>query len=267
MSCRSEQRTIVNQSVSLAPVVAIWATLVCPSSYAQWSSGAPSNTSGKIHASLTIKSPDSSVPKVASNDKPAANEVTSVQRVQLNEAYGKLPFRFEINKGQVDSQVQFVARGSGYNLFLTTAESVMVLSASSGSPSRVRGAPAEKSLRNRSRVTSVIRTKLSGSKNNPEITGLEELSGKSNYLIGNDLSKWEVGVSSYARVKYADVYPGIDLVYYGNHGRLEQDFIVGPGSEPRAIKLSFDGVRRLRIDGNGDLVLSVKAGELRQSSL
>src|SRR5258706_8326227 len=173
MSCPSEQRTIVNQSVSLALVVAIWATLVCPSSYAQWSSGAPSNTSGKFHASLTVKSPDSSVPKVASNDKPAANEVTSVQRVQLNEAYGKLPLRFEINKGQVDSQVQFVARGNGYNLFLTPAESVMVLSKSSGARKRVKDARVENSLRGSSRVTSVVRTKLIGSRIKPDIIGLE----------------------------------------------------------------------------------------------
>jgi hypothetical protein len=203
------------------------------------------------------------------NSKAPLNSATQNKpnqaRAWTSETYGQLPLRFEINKGQTDPQVEFLARGSGYNLFLTPTESVMVLSKSSGTRSRVRDARVEKSKRGTTRVTSVVRTKLIGSKARPDITGLEELSGKSNYFIGNDPSKWQVGVSSYARVKYADVYPGIDVVYYGNQDRLEQDFIVGPGSEPRAIKLSFDGVQRLRIDGNGELVLSVKRGELRQS--
>lgn len=265
MSCRSEQRTIVKQSVSLALVVAMWANFVCAASYSRELPGVPPDTARKTNSSLTVKSSDSSVTKAAPNDKPTSNEVTSRQRAQLNEAYGKLPLRFEINKGQMDSRIQFVARGSGYNLFLTPAESVMVLSKSSGARSRVRDARVEKSLHSSNRVTSVVRTKLIGSKIKPDIIRLEELSGKSNYFIGNDPAKWQVGVSSYARVKYADVYPGIDLVYYGNQGRLEQDFIVGPGSEPRAIRLSFDGVQRLRIDGHGDLVLSVQGGKLRQS--
>jgi Big-like domain-containing protein/carboxypeptidase family protein/beta-propeller repeat-containing protein/IPT/TIG domain-containing protein len=265
MSCRSEHRTIVKQLVSLALVVAMWANFVCVASYARELPGTRPDTARKTNSSLTVKASDSSVTKAAPKDKPASTEVTSRQRVQLNEAYGKLPLRFEINKGQMDSQVQFVARGSGYNLFLTPVESVMVLSKSSGVRSRVRGARVEKSLRSSNRVNSVIRTKLIGSRTNPDIIGLEELAGKSNYFIGNDPAKWQVGVSSYARVKYAEVYPGIDLVYYGNQARVEHDFIVAPGSEPQAIKLSFDGARRLRIDRKGELVLSVKGGELRQS--
>jgi len=138
MFCRSEQRTIVKQSVSLALVVAMWANFVCAASYSRELPGVPPDTARKTNSSLTGKSSDSSVAKAAPNDKPASNEVTSLQRVQLNEAYGKLPLRFEINKGQMDSRVQFVARGSGYNLFLTPAESVMVLSKSSGARSRVK---------------------------------------------------------------------------------------------------------------------------------
>jgi len=245
MFCRSENRSIVKPSVSLALVVALWANFVCLASYARELPRMPADTARKTNSSFTVKSSESPVANVASNDIPPPKEVTPRQRVLLNEAYGKLPMRFEKNKGQTDSQVQFFARGSGYNLFLTPTESVIVLSKASGG--------------------SVVRTKLIGSNAYPNITGLEELPGKSNYFIGDDPSKWQAGVSSYARVKYADVYRGIDLVYYGNQGRLEHDFIIAPGTDPRAIKLSFNGPRGLRIDGNGDLVLSVRRGELRQS--
>jgi hypothetical protein len=67
---------------------------------------------------------------------------------------------------------------------------------------------------------------------------MEELPGKSNYFIGNDPTKWRTNVPNYAKVKYANVYPGVDLVYYGNQGQLEYDFVVQPGADPRSIQLA-----------------------------
>jgi len=68
--------------------------------------------------------------------------------------------------------------------------------------------------------------------------GAEELPGKTNYFIGNDPKKWRTNVPTYAQVRYHDVYPGVDLVYYGNQGgQLEYDFVVAPGADPSAIAL------------------------------
>ena len=113
--------------------------------------------------------------------------------------------------------------------------------------------------------------KLVGANPNPKIVGMEELPGKSNYFIGNDPKKWRTNVPNYAKVKYANVYPGVDLVYYGNQGKLEYDFVVQPGADPRQIALDVgaglvpaqghpQGVP-LRIDGHGDLVVGTDGGE------
>ena len=78
------------------------------------------------------------------------------------------------------------------------------------------------------------RMKLVGANVSPRVVGLEELSGKSNYFLGNDLTKWRTDVPHYAKVRYQDVYPGVDLVYYGNQRQLEYDLIVAPGADPEA---------------------------------
>src|SRR5205814_2409450 len=92
---------------------------------------------------------------------------------------------------------------------------------------------------------------------------LDELPGKSNYLLGNDPSRWRTNVPTYRKVKYQDAYPGIDLVFYGNQRQLEYDFVVAPGADPAAIRLAFHGARRLTVDRRGDLVLSIGKSELR----
>ncbi|MDD5035850.1 MAG: hypothetical protein PHE55_13950, partial [Methylococcaceae bacterium] len=111
--------------------------------------------------------------------------------------------------------------------------------------------------------TLALRMKLLGANPNPDIGGLDELPGKVNYFTGNDPSKWRAGVSTYAKVRYASVYPGIDLVYYGNQRQLEYDFVVNPGADPNAIRLNFEGADEARVDENGDLVLTTPSGELR----
>ncbi len=104
--------------------------------------------------------------------------------------------------------------------------------------------------------------RLVGANAKAKVTGLEELPGKSNYFIGNDPKKWRTNVPNYAKVKYANVYPGVDLVYYGNQRQLEYDFVLAPGADPRQIELSFDGAKRLRLDADGNLIVSIAGGEV-----
>ena len=94
--------------------------------------------------------------------------------------------------------------------------------------------------------------------------GWRSCRARANYFIGNDPDKWRTNVPTYAKVQYQDVYPGVDLVYYGNQRQLEYDLVVGPGADPAAIALSFEGVKGLRIDAQGDLVLDTPGGEVRQ---
>jgi hypothetical protein len=85
-----------------------------------------------------------------------------------------------------------------------------------------------------------------------------------NYLLGNDPSRWRTGIVSFAQVRYGEVYPGVDLVYYGSGRDLEYDFVVSPGADPSAIRMLIEGAERVRVDETGDLVLEVGGGEIRQ---
>ena len=189
-------------------------------------------------------------------DKPDSRpRLRSANKPQIAEAYGKLPLSFEANQGQTDSRVDFLARGSGYSLFLSPTEAVLALRKPVGSsrPStRHSNAEAEQAP---AAPPAVVRMKLVGANVSPRVVGLEELSGKSNYFLGNDLTKWRTDVPHYAKVRYQDVYPGVDLVYYGNQRQLEYDLIVAPGADPEAIQLAFEGEDDLEIDAQGDLVL------------
>jgi uncharacterized repeat protein (TIGR01451 family) len=165
-----------------------------------------------------------------------------------------LPMFFEPNQGQTAPQVKFLARGSGYGLFLTADEAVLDLQRVVAHPNTARAMP-QHTLR------SVIRMKLDGANSAAVVSGTEPMPGKSNYFIGNNPAKWHRDIPQFGRVQYQGVYPGIDLVYYGKQGQIEYDFRVAPGADPKQITLNFDGAST-HID-SGDLVLSTPNGDIR----
>ena len=168
------------------------------------------------------------------------------EETRAGEAYGRLPLCFEPNRGQTDGRVRFVSRVGRYNLFLTSDEAVFALH------------PARRALRMR----------LAGANKGAAAEGLDPLPGVSNYLVGNDRSRWLTNVPGFARVLYRGVYPGVNLVYYGRRdGRLEYDLLVSPGADASRLALDFKGARRLRLDAGGDLVLHTAAGEVQARRL
>lgn len=209
--------------------------------------------------------------------------VDSATHARLDEAYGKLPLQFEANAGQTAREVKFLSRGNGYTLFLTPTEAVLSLSKPVGpKPTRegdaglakerlpagkletaARGAGQANAARQHQRA--VVRMQLVGGDAGAQVSGMDELPGKVNYFIGNDPQQWRADVSTYKRVQFASVYPGIDMIYYGNQRQLEYDFVVAPHADPRAIRLKFTGAQRVRVDESGELVLKIKGGdEVRQ---
>lgn len=158
----------------------------------------------------------------------------------------QLPMIFEANQGQADSNVKFVSRGQGYSLYLDDAGAKLRVLAASG-----HGLEMES-----------VGMKLVGADAAAKISGGERLPGTSNYFIGNDPAKWHRGVPQFSGVRYESVYPGIDLVFYGNQGRLEYDFKVAPGADPSQAELQFDGPSKLELSG-GDLVLNGSAANVR----
>ncbi|HEV1995948.1 MAG TPA: SBBP repeat-containing protein [Candidatus Acidoferrum sp.] len=182
-----------------------------------------------------------------------------------SEAYGKLPLSFEENQGQTAREVRYVSHGSGYELFLTSQEAVLALrSKVPRDLSPLRRTATLRALRKARRAgqSTAIRMQLEGANPDAKIAGMDQLPGKTNYFIGNDPKNWHTDVPSYARVKYAGVYPGVDLVFYGNQRRLEYDFVVAPGADPKVIAMKVDGARKMCVNSRGDLVLSVAGGEV-----
>jgi hypothetical protein len=213
------------------------------------------------------------------------HEAASATRaIGLSSSYGKLPLAFEVNQGQTASQVKFLSHGTGYSLFLTGDQAVLTLKGGSKNANRADKTPSAKAIAEKggslklkaedSRRTSTLRMKLLGANRGAAVMGQAELSGRSNYFIGNDPKKWHTDVPNYAEVRYQDVYPGVDLVYYGNQGgQLEYDFVVAPGADPNSIKLDIaaDTVRpskgqrpsSLRMASHGNLLVETGGGEVR----
>jgi hypothetical protein len=189
----------------------------------------------------------------------------SKANAKWNEAYGKLPLSFEENHGLTAREVRYVSHGSGYELFLTTQEAVLALRPADPRALFPRHHLALTRAEREAiiaRQMTAIRLRLEGANPNPQTSGAERLPARVNYFIGNDPKDWHTDVPLYARVKYAGVYPGVDLVFYGNQRRLEYDFIVAPGADPKAIALKVDGARKLHANSRGDLVLGVAGGEV-----
>jgi len=153
---------------------------------------------------------------------------------------GRLPLWFEPNQGQAAGQVKYLSRGRGYSLLLAAGE-VLVGSGDAA-----------------------LRMRLLGANPAPALIGEEPLPGKSNYFLGKDPARWRTDIPHYAKVRYREVYPGIDIVFYGHQGRLEYDLVVRPGAQPSRIQLQYRGARQLRVDAQGDLVIQTAAGEIRQ---
>ncbi len=151
-------------------------------------------------------------------------------------AMTRLPLRFEENVGQAPADLRFIAAGSGSRLALSADGAQLMVSGS------------------------VVRMRFAGARRNLRLTGLDELSGKSNFLIGKDPRGWHKGVRNYARVRYEQVYPGIDVIFYGTGAQeIEYDFVLAPGADPTVIEMEWTGVERLSLGRDG----AVRIGTLR----
>ncbi len=154
--------------------------------------------------------------------------------------WGNIPLSFEPNRGQASAEVRYLARGASYTLYLAAGETVLA-----------------------GHNQSLLRTRLSGANLSAAITGETPQASISNYFAGNDPAKWLASVPNFDRARYAGVYPGIDLIYYGKDGQLEYDWVVSPGADPNRIRMTFENAGRLRIDKQGDLVIRVGNNEYR----
>ncbi len=201
---------------------------------------------------------------------------------RVSASFARLPLQFEANHGQTDARVRFLSRGPGYTVYLADTEAVLSLRGSAKrTNAECRMQNADCRLQNRrpggtrararqienrkSKIENhVLRMRLVGAERRPRVDALERLPGVVNYLMGNDPKKWRTQIPTYAKVRFRGVYPGVDLVYYGSEsGRLEYDFVVAPGADPKQIRLAFQGADKTVVDPAGDLVLRAGTQEVR----
>jgi len=184
---------------------------------------------------------------------------------------GRLPLGFEENRGQTDPAVAFLSRGADYAVYLSAgAATLAVVRPATSTLTRPElapytgpgsGAPLGPPPGGEQ---ATLRLAFAGADAHALIEGRDRLPGTISYLRGDDASRWHTAIPTYARVAYDNLYPGVDLVYYGTDGRLEYDYIVRPNADPSPIALDVQGAQALALDSDGALVLTTAVGPVRQ---
>ena len=221
-----------------------------------------------VSRNATATTPDRRMSSTHPILQPAAliQVADSETNAHMNSTYGKLPISFVLNSGQTDMRVKFTAQGKGYRAFLTGDGAVISLHSGPLDPiMKTRNSPPGAAARTPTLAAgkaAALHIRLLGANPETEVAGAEKLQGVSNYYIGNDPKKWRTNVPMYAQVRYRSVYPGIDLLYYGNEGWLEHDFVVAPGAEPNAIAMEIEGAGGVELTAAGDLRLKTDVGDV-----
>jgi hypothetical protein len=162
---------------------------------------------------------------------------------------------FERNQGQADSQVLYLSRSSGYTVFLTRTGATIVL------PESKKAGLQYKEPAAAMRPSRCVKLKFGKANPRAEVTGIEGLPGTSNYFSGSDPKLWHTRVPQFAKVRYSNFYPGIDLIFYFRDGQLEYDVIASPGADPSAVSLQTEGADT-SLTREGDVAIKIGAEEV-----
>lgn len=204
------------------------------------------------------------MPLVSNSSRPA--EAQEKTRLRVEVGYGNLPLSFEPNRGQTDPQVKFLSRAGNRTLWLTSNEAVLAVGRPSlpTRPDQERAEAATAGLsRTAEAASAVLRMRFVGANSDAEIEGEDKQPGTVNYFAGKP-EQWRTRIPTFARVRYHSLYPGIDLVFYGDNRELEYDLVVSPGADPGRISLALQGATEVRLDGAGNLIVKTPAGDVIQ---
>jgi hypothetical protein len=170
---------------------------------------------------------------------------TGTSQVELRRHYGDIPLLFEPNQGQLSGDVRFLSRVPGFTLLLRDQEVEFMAS-------------GEQTGSN----PSVVRMQFIASRFVEKPIALDRQQGVTNYLKGNSPSAWLTQIPNFSRVAYMGVYPGVDVFFYGDHSKLEHDFVISPGADYRQVRVRLEGAQRLSLRADGSLALATSAGDL-----
>ncbi len=194
--------------------------------------------------------------------------------------YGRMPLYFIANKGQVDEQVDYYVQGLDKSIYFTAEGVTFALSGATGRDTNGSAPKASGRLLNDSRLESqprtpalergdadrwVVKLGFVGANRNVRPIGRDETGAAVSYFRGR-LEDWHTGVPTYSKIAYANLWPGIDLVYSGTVNQLKYEFVVHPGADPSLIKLAYRGAENIKIDSAGRLEVMTPAGGFRDDT-
>ncbi|HUO06434.1 MAG TPA: choice-of-anchor D domain-containing protein [Candidatus Binataceae bacterium] len=201
--------------------------------------------------------------RTPARDNTVAPANSPIAKADAAKAIAGMPLYFERNAGQTAASVKFLSRAPRYSLFLTDdASAVFAMVAGSTGKSRIPAGFLSKQTDEGKLTESVLRIRMIGANQHPQAEAMEPLQGRVNYLIGSDSKKWHTDIPTYGRVRYHDVYPGVDLVYYGTPDSLEYDIVAAAGADTSKIKFAIEGHADSVLDSDGNLRIAAASGEI-----
>lgn len=205
---------------------------------------------------LVIQKPAIHAERQTAPVAPARSRETATRPAALT-TFAMRPLGFEVNEGQAPPDVKFLAHGAGYNVYLTATDAFLAVRQAS---------PLDHGSREPGRAADpfeMVRVQIVGANPRAKIVPRDKLRGRTAYYLGNDPAKWRTNVATYATIRYASVYRGVDLVYSGKQQDFLADWIVAPGASPDVIRVAFPGAQKVSIDEHGDLAIAIGAGTVR----
>jgi len=191
---------------------------------------------------------------------------TEATNLRVMKQYGTLPLSFEPLGGRKNAAETFVAHESGSTLLVSSTEAVFSMArvSAEGRTTSHKGSSGPRQMD--APLCDVVRMNLISANQRSRVVERTafELPGRVNRFVGDKPSVWQTDVPTYSRVRYSEVYPGIDLIYYGNRRQLEYDFVVAPGADPQLIHMAYNGITGIYIDNDGSLNLQTASGHIKQ---
>jgi hypothetical protein len=184
---------------------------------------------------------------------PGNTEPPSAEKSRIQSAYGKLSLYFIRNGGEADKRVMYYERGAGHAT--SFARDGVYL----GLTRLQNGAPSGQTA-----LTETIKLGLLNANSRPKIVAEGRQAGRVNYFLGNDATKWQAGNATYEAVRYRNMYPGVDVRYYGNNSQIEYDVIVQPGADPECVQFQYQGIKGLTVTAAGELDIQLANGNIFQ---
>jgi Beta-propeller repeat len=145
------------------------------------------------------------------------------------------------NRGQFEEGVEFLARMPSGNILFSPREIVFQLAA------------AKETLQN-------FRMEFIGAATKPKLEALGQTPASFNYLYGNDPRRWVSGVPAYHKIRYHNLYSGIDLLVLGQNDRIKCEYRIRPGGRVEDIRIRYEGVETVGINPQHKLEIATQSG-------